>query len=224
MKVGYAILYEDGELIISKNHTVLSKTVYKDYGEFDDEYVPWKYEVTYIKTIRIYDSIKSNCMKSWFQYCENLTTLIDFQNLDVSTCEDFSSLFSDCNKLMNINSLQNWNVSNGINFYDMFYTCESLTDVDSLVNWNVSSGEDFSWMFAYCISLKDINSLQNWNVSNGKNFYDIFTYCKQLKSIQLPNTLKNLNNRMFTDSNKNLKIQWKNHVYILEDLNTYEQF
>ena len=197
MKVGYAILYEDGELIISKTHTVLSKTVYKDYEEFDDEYVPWKYEVSYIKTIRIYDSIKSNCMKSWFQYCENLTTLIDFQNLDISTCEDFSSLFSNCNNLMNINSLQNWNVSNG---------------------------KDFSWMFALCNCLKDINSLQNWNVSNGKDFSSMFAHCKQLKSIQLPNTLKNINNLMFIDSNENLKIQWKNHVYTLEDLNTYEQF
>ena len=157
-------------MIISKTHTILSKTVYKDYGEFDDDYVPWKYDVSYIKTIRIYDFIKSNCMKSWFQDCENLTTLIDFQNLDISTCEDFSSLFSDCNNLMNI------------------------------------------------------NSLQNWNVSNGKDFYDMFTYCKQLKSIQLPNTLKNINNRMFMDSNKNLKIHWQNHVYTLEDLNTYEYF
>ena len=170
MTVGYAILYEDGELIISKTHTVLSKTVYKDYEEFDDEYVPWKYEVSYIKTIRIYDSIKSNCMKSWFKDCENLTTLIDFQNLDISTCEDFSSLFSNCNNLMNI------------------------------------------------------NSLQNWNVSNGKDFSSMFAHCEQLKSIQLPITLQNIDKYIFEGCNKDLKIQWKNHVYTLEDLNTYEQF
>ena len=157
MTVGYAILYEDGELIISKTHTVLSKTVYKDYEEFDDEYVPWKYEVSYIKTIRIYDSIKSNCMKSWFQDCENLTTLIDFQNLDISTCEDFSSLFSNCNNLMNINSLQNWNVSNGKDFYSMFALCNCLKYINSLQNWNVSNGKDFSSMFAHCEQLKYIN-------------------------------------------------------------------
>ena len=52
----------------------------------------------------------------------------------------------------------------------------------------------------------------------------MFAYCKQLKSIQLPNTLKNINNLMFIDSNKSLKIQWKNHVYTFEDLNTYKQF
>ena len=28
-------------------------------------------------------------MSHWFIYCKNLTALIDFQNLDVSDCEDF---------------------------------------------------------------------------------------------------------------------------------------
>ena len=37
MKVGYAILYDDGELVISKNHTILSKTIDIDYGEFEDD-------------------------------------------------------------------------------------------------------------------------------------------------------------------------------------------
>ena len=32
MKVGYAVLYEDGELVISKNHTLLRKIIIKDYG------------------------------------------------------------------------------------------------------------------------------------------------------------------------------------------------
>ena len=31
MKVGYAVLYEDGELVISKNHTILPKPIFKDY-------------------------------------------------------------------------------------------------------------------------------------------------------------------------------------------------
>ena len=36
MKVGYAVLYDNEELVISKNHTILSKKIYKDYGEFAD--------------------------------------------------------------------------------------------------------------------------------------------------------------------------------------------
>ena len=40
MKVGYAVLYDNGELVISKSHTILSKKVYKDYGAFEDISVP----------------------------------------------------------------------------------------------------------------------------------------------------------------------------------------
>ena len=40
MKIGYAILYANGELVISKNHTILSKKIYKDYGAFEDISVP----------------------------------------------------------------------------------------------------------------------------------------------------------------------------------------
>lgn len=42
MKVGYAVLYGDGELVISKKHTVLQKKIEKDYGEFEDYDIPWK--------------------------------------------------------------------------------------------------------------------------------------------------------------------------------------
>ena len=32
MKVGYAVLYDDGTLVISKNYTLLQKKIIKDYG------------------------------------------------------------------------------------------------------------------------------------------------------------------------------------------------
>ena len=49
MKVGYAVLYEDGELVISKNHTLLQKKIIKDYGEFEDTNVSWINETNKIK-------------------------------------------------------------------------------------------------------------------------------------------------------------------------------
>ena len=73
MKVGYAVLYDDGELVISKNHTILSKQVEFDYGKFEDTNVPWKRECKKIKKVRILDQVKSNCMKKWFYDCTNLT-------------------------------------------------------------------------------------------------------------------------------------------------------
>ena len=55
MKVGYAVLYTDGTLVISKNHTLLQKTIIKNYGEFEDTSVPWKNESSQIKKVQILD-------------------------------------------------------------------------------------------------------------------------------------------------------------------------
>ena len=147
MKVGYVVLYEDDKLVISKDYIILPKKIKIDYGEFEDTLVPWKNDSNEIEKVQILDQVKSNCMSKWFDDCINLTTLIDFKNLDVSDCTNFSS---------------------------MFYSCESLQDLNGLQKWNVSNGKDFSWMFSYCISLQNINELQNWNVSNGINFSSMF--------------------------------------------------
>ena len=123
MKVGYAVLYEDGTLVISKNHTILQQKIKIDYGEFEDTNVPWKNKSSKIKKTHILNNVKSNCMKAWFEDCINLTTLINFKNLDVSNCIDFSYMFYNCKLLQNINELQNWNVSNGTDFNSMFASC-----------------------------------------------------------------------------------------------------
>ena len=174
MKVGYAVLYDNGELVISKNHTILSKTIDKDYGAFEDTSVPWKNESKKINKVKILNQVKSNCMKEWFDDCTNLTSLIDFTNLDVSDCADFSGMFYHCKSLQDLNGLQNWNVSNGTDFSRMFYNCESLKNLNELKNWNVSNGADFLGMFYSCTSLQDISALEDWNVSNGTDFSYMF--------------------------------------------------
>ena len=222
MKVGYAILYDDGELVISKNHTILSKKVYKDYGEFEDTSVPWKNDSKQINKVNILDQVKSNCTKNWFDDCTNLTSLIDFTNLDVSDCADFSRMFYSCRLLQDISALENWNVENGRNFSFMFDYCTSLQDISALESWNVSNGADFSRMFYYCTSLQNINALESWNVSNGIDFSCMFCSCTSLQDILLPNSLTCLNENLFEDCNPNLKIRWKNHFYTYSDLLEYE--
>ena len=195
MKVGYAVLYEDGELVISKNHTLLQKKIIKDYGEFEDTNVPWKDELEKIERVQILDQVNSNYMKAWFENCINLNILINFQNLDVSDCTDFSRMFLNCRSLQNLNGLQNWNVSNGTDFSNMFYDCESL---------------------------QDLNELQNWNVSNGTDFSRMFRNCDSLQNILVSNTLSILIKDMFYNCNSNLKIHWKNHIYTYADLLEYQ--
>ena len=222
MKVGYAVLYIDGTLVISKNHTLLQKNIIKDYGEFEDTNVSWKKESSQIKKVQILDQIKSNCMKKWFEGCFNLITLIDFKNLDVSDCTDFSFMFTYCELLKDLNALQNWNVSNSTNFSRMFSDCESLQDLNGLQTWNVSNGTNFSYMFAFCLSLQDLNELQTWNISNGTEFLDMFYHCKSLEEISLSDTLNILTKEMFELCNPKLKIYWKNHIYRYEDLLEYQ--
>ena len=224
MKVGYAVLYEDGELIISKNHTLLQKKIEKDYGIFEDTNVPWICNCKKIKIVQIFNQVKSNCMNSWFFHCSNLTTLMNFQNLNVSDCKDFSNLFYNCLSLRDILSLQYLDVSNGQNFQNMFYNCKSLIDISHLSNWDVFNGLDFSWMFNYCELLTNISVLSNWNVLNGKDFCSMFKDCVNLKEIHLTNTLKNLNWEMFDGCNPNLKIHWKEKIYTYEDLLEYQEF
>ena len=197
MIVGYAVLYEDGELVISKNHTLLQKKIERDYGQFEERNVLWKNDNEKIKTVRILNQVKSNYMNAWFENCVNLTTLLDFQNLDVSDCKNFAGVF---------------------------YNCQSLTDISSLKNWNISNGIIFSGIFSYCTSLQNINVLENWNFSNGEYFQDMFENCISLKKISLPNTIKFVSENMFFNCNSNLKIHWKEHIYTYEDLIEYKSF
>ena len=147
MKVGYAVLYINGTLVISNNHTLLQKNIIKAYGEFEDTDVPWGKESSKIKKVQILDYVKSSCTKNWFINCKNLTTLIEFTILDVSDCVDFSFMFAYCESLQNINALHNWNVLNGTDFSFMFYDCQSLRTLNGLQTLNVSNGTNFLCMF-----------------------------------------------------------------------------
>ena len=143
MKVGYVVLYEDGELVISKNHTLLQKKIIKDYGEFDDTDVPWIDKSSQIKKVQILDQVKSNYMKEWFEDCINLNILINFKNLDTSDCINFSFIFSNCISLQDINDLQTWNVSKGTDFLGMFKYCIFLQEILLSNTLNILTKEMF---------------------------------------------------------------------------------
>ena len=151
MIIGYAALYNNGKLVISKNPISLNLPIRIDFGKFDENNVPWKnnYSQKFIESVRIFDKISPNSMYKWFDNCYNLKQLIDFDNLDVLNCFDFSYLFNNC-----------------------FH----LTDISGLCTWNVSNGRYFNNMFSYCLKLKDISILNNWNVLNGKNFSNMFDF------------------------------------------------
>lgn len=251
MIIGYVTLYFNGELVISKNPISLNLPIRIDFGKFDENNVPWKnhYSQKLIESVRIFEKISPNSMYKWFDNCYNLKSLIDFENLDVSNCFDFSYLFNNCFHLIDISGLCTWNVSNGRYFNNMFSYCLELKDISILNNWNVSNGETFSNMFNNCSQLKEIN-LNNWNVLNGKRFHAIFSECsnlcivniskwnmshveyfdymflscENLKEIWLPDTITLLSEKTFNLCNKNLKIHWRNKIYTYADLIEYQEF
>lgn len=92
--------------------------------------------------------MKVGYVGEWFDGCINLTTLIDFKNLDVSDYADFSYMFRNCESLQDLKGLQNCR--------NMFSFCKSLQDLKGLQNWNVSNDEDFSDMFKNCSKVKEI--------------------------------------------------------------------
>ena len=184
MKIGYAILYANGELVISKNHTILSKKIYKDYGAFEDISVPWRNDSKRINKVNILDQVKSNCMKEWFDDCTNLTSLIDFTNLDVSDCTDFLGMFYSCRSLQDISALASWNVSNGKNFSQMFRSCTSLQNIslqNTLRYLNKEMFEDCNpnlkirWKDRNIKTYKDeLLDTKKLSLPTKKNFIDIF--------------------------------------------------
>lgn len=89
MKIGYAKLYKDGTLIISKKRFTINPNIVKSYTIDSYGKKPWKNECKLIKKVKIESFIKTNNIAFWFENCINLTTLIDFQKLDVSNCKDF---------------------------------------------------------------------------------------------------------------------------------------
>lgn len=253
MKVGYAVLYDDGLLVISNAKLNLKRTVFKDFGEFEDDEIPWnreKQDINKIKQILINDKIKVSTMFNWFSNLIQLTEILGLRNINTSDCEDFANLFTNCSKLKsvyflddldvsngvdfsgmfkncfnleNITSLQFWNMKNAENLGEMFYNCIKLKDMSSIENWNVSKVINFVRMCFNCIALKNLN-LSNWNLLNGKIYTDMFNSCKGLQEIVLPSTILHIKSNMFRYCFPNTRIHWKNHIYTINDIEIYKNF
>ena len=186
----YAMLYADGELVLSPRPITPEKEVYGNgagnYGKVVNPYaVPWNpnpfsSKPLSIQKVRLLDTIAPTSCSSWFMNCENLTEISNFEKLNVSNCNYFTSMFDTCTSLVNLDALKNWNVSNAKKFLDMFKNCTSLVNIDGLSNWNVSNVTIFRGVFYKCTSLVNIDGLKNWNVSNGNDFQYMFDGCTSL--------------------------------------------
>ena len=110
-----------------------------------------------------------------------------------------------------VSTLRNW-----------FYDCINLQTLLHFDEINTSDCTNFSNMFYFCKNLQTLDGLQNWNVSNGVNFSYMFYGCEKLTELYLSETFPRLSYKSFMNCNKQLKINWRNKIYTIQDLEEYK--
>ena len=106
---------------------------------------------------------------------------------------------------------------------DWFRECIHLKQFIGLENLDVSDCVNFSKTFYGCESLIDIN-LSNWKIQQKSICYHTFKYCTSLENVLLPNEVSSIDKYMFGNCKDNLKIHWKDKIFMYSDLLEYEVF
>ena len=143
----------------------------------------------------------------WFVILENLTSIVNIENLNTSEVTDMSYMFASCEKLQSIDvthfntskvkymigmfdgcsslktlDLTNWDTSNVVYMGSIFSGCEELTSITSLENLDLSKVISMTRMFEGCKKLEILN-LMGWNTSNVTDMSAMFWNCSNLKKI-----------------------------------------
>ena len=131
------------------------------------------FEETKFKHINISDWDVSNVksMRRMFYVCEELESVGDISNLNVSKVTDMSFMFGDCESFNQ--DLSSWNVSSVTNMYGMFFNCASFNQ--DISSWDVSNVGYMTAMFRGCKSFNQ--DISNWDVSKVKNNMLMFRNC-----------------------------------------------
>lgn len=170
----YSCLYNDGELVLSAHEIKNDENIVNNYWKMADQTkAPWLTDASKIVSVRIEGTVAPTACEKWFYNCANLTTLKNFDYIDVSNVANLSWMFCGCKKLSDIDDLWYWDVSNVHEFGAMFQQT-NITNTNALENWNTSKGEWFYGTFYYCKNLSDLSGLRKWNMSNAKYMGSMF--------------------------------------------------
>jgi len=150
-------------------------------------------------------------MAKWFEGCENLDTIVgwenlvtsevtttafmfsdckkltdddlDFSHFDTSKCENFIYMFENCSGLIKMD-MNYFDVSNALALIGMFQNCTGLTEVnlDSLKAYKCT---DFTGMFFNCSNLKSI-AMEKLGIRPGARVASFFNGCSSLETLTLP--------------------------------------
>ena len=206
----YALLYDDGELVISgteitpdKNRAIFTcsqgsgnfgKVRIYDNSSKKPSLPKWTDDMNgrslfakHVTSVNIMNQIQPRSCYAWFKDFENLTEIKNIENLYTDQCVSMKSMFYSCYSLANID-LHYFNTSNVTNMFRMFDSCKSLTSLN-LSGFDTSQVRDMYCMFLGCKKLTSLD-LSGWNISNVTDMSHIFESCFSLstKSVKVSQT------------------------------------
>ena len=144
-----------------------------------------------VKNVRFETKVKSKNCLCWFYEFNFLKEIQNLHLLDTSECTDMNYMFAYCSMLTSLD-LNSFDTSNVKDMNFMFENCSLLTSLD-------------------------LNSFDTTDSYLPK----FLNNCQSLQNIHLPNTLKEINQSSFYGCINLKNIEWKNHIYTLEDLKEY---
>ena len=119
-------------------------------------------------------------MKSLFNGCTELETVIFGENFNTKNVTNMNSLFSGCSHLASIDlSKLNTELVTDMNL--MFYQCSELTEIN-LTTFNTIKVKTIEGMFQSCSALVSLD-LSNFNVTYVTSMNRMFSGCSELTSI-----------------------------------------
>lgn len=104
------------------------------------------------------------CFK-WFYGCQNLTSVQNLNNLDLTYCTSTSYMFSGCKALKSID-LSDVYLTNIPDFSYMFYNCEQLASISLPNNTLLATNISMEGMFKGCSSLTSLDFINTINTKN----------------------------------------------------------
>ena len=122
-----------------------------------------------------YNTSNATNMSRMFFYCDNVTTI---PNFDTSNVTDMSEMFSKyAYPNSKLKSIPNFNTSKVTNMNEMLYSCSGINNIP---NFDTSNVIDMGSMFRNCYNL---TTVPNFDTSNAINMSEMFEYCYKLTTV-----------------------------------------
>ena len=183
------------EIFISNNKKRAKIIINNKQYELKDNLENQKHFKQIIK-IKFFDCIfYLNCM---FKDCESLSSIKNFQNINMNKINDISQMFFKCSSLKEISDISKWDLSNIKNMSFLFAECtffELFQDfykliltggeeiyINSLLESKTNKIHFMSDIFNSRSSIKSLPDISKWNLSNNKDISGLFCGCSSLES------------------------------------------